>query len=52
MIATTVDVLQTALDEHGRILDALERRDPDDAAQAMASHIREWQAYFVNHFPN
>ena len=50
-LATNVDVLQQALDEHGRILDALERRDGAAAAQAMADHIQEWQAYFVNHFP-
>jgi len=50
-LATNVEVLQQALDEHGRILDALERRDADAAAAAMAEHIQEWQAYFVNHFP-
>jgi DNA-binding GntR family transcriptional regulator len=46
-----VENLQQALDEHVRILDALERRDPDAAAKGMLEHIQEWQAYFVNRFP-
>ncbi len=50
-LTTTVEVLQQALDEHIRILDALERRDPEAAAAAMIDHVQEWQAYFVNHFP-
>jgi DNA-binding GntR family transcriptional regulator len=50
-LATTVAVLQQALDEHCRILDALEKRDAKAAGQEMAAHIKEWQAYFVNHFP-
>ena len=50
-LATTVDVLQQALEEHCRILDALERRDANAAGKEMAAHIKEWQAYFVNHFP-
>lgn len=50
-LATNVEVLQQALDEHCRILDALEHRDPDAAARQMVEHIREWQTYFVNHFP-
>ena len=45
------DFLRQALAEHLAILDALESRDPDKAAQAMASHLQEWQAYFVNHHP-
>jgi DNA-binding GntR family transcriptional regulator len=51
LLTTTVEVLQQALDEHLRILEALEKRDPEKAQQAMAQHIQEWQAYFVNHFP-
>ncbi len=51
MLTTTVDCLQQALKEHMDILDALEQRDPEAAAQAMVAHIQEWQAYFVNHFP-
>lgn len=50
-LATTVEVLQQALEEHRQILNALERRDPEGAAEAMRSHLQEWQAYFVNHFP-
>ena len=50
-MVTTVEVLIQALHEHQAILDALEARDPDRAAAAMATHIREWQAYFVNHLP-
>jgi DNA-binding GntR family transcriptional regulator len=47
-LGTDVDCLQQALAEHVQILDALERRDPDTAASAMAAHIREWQAFFAN----
>jgi DNA-binding GntR family transcriptional regulator len=50
-LVTTVDGLQQALEEHFRILTALEQRDPDAASQAMADHVREWQTYFVKHFP-
>jgi len=49
--ATTVESLKQALQEHVRILEALEERNPDTAAKAMIEHIQEWQAYFVNHFP-
>ncbi|VTT99796.1 family transcriptional regulator : Uncharacterized protein OS=Osedax symbiont Rs2 GN=OFPI_31550 PE=4 SV=1: GntR: FCD [Gemmataceae bacterium] len=45
---TAADVLRPALAEHLRILDALDRRDPDAARTAMTAHIREWQAFFVN----
>jgi len=47
---TEVQVLQPALEEHLAILDALEAHDAEAARQAMFDHIREWQAYFVNHF--
>ncbi len=47
-MATTVDVLQNALAEHDRILEALDQRDPKTAAVAMEAHIKEWQAFFVN----
>jgi len=50
-LATTVACLQQALDEHLRILDTLEQRDPEQAAGAMLNHITEWQAYFTNQFP-
>jgi len=51
-LVTTVDGLQAALKEHFSILEALEKRDPEAASQAMADHIQEWQTYFVNHFPH
>jgi DNA-binding GntR family transcriptional regulator len=47
-LATTIDDLDRALEEHLRILDALDRRDPPAAAQAMEEHLREWQTYFVH----
>lgn len=50
-LSTNVDSLQQALAEHIAILDALEKRDPDTAAKTMLTHVSEWQAYFVNHFP-
>jgi DNA-binding GntR family transcriptional regulator len=50
-LTTTVEVLQQALEEHNRILAALEKRDPKEASREMVSHIQEWQTYFVNHFP-
>jgi DNA-binding GntR family transcriptional regulator len=49
-MATNIDVLQGALEQHLQILDALARRDGDTAARLMISHIQEWQAYFVGHF--
>jgi DNA-binding GntR family transcriptional regulator len=51
-LATTVECLQLALEEHLRILDALERRDAEQAGRMMVAHIAEWQAYFVNHLPH
>jgi DNA-binding GntR family transcriptional regulator len=48
---TNIENLQQALDEHYRIMDALEKRDADAAAKGMFEHIQEWQAFFVNHFP-
>jgi len=50
-LTTTVEVLQQALEEHYRILGALEKRDAKEASREMVSHIQEWQTYFVNHFP-
>lgn len=46
-VHTTCDVLDQALAEHVAILDALQRRNPDQARAAMVSHIHEWQRYFV-----
>ena len=39
-----------ALAEHLQILDALERRDAEQASRLMAEHIRRRQAHFVDHF--
>jgi DNA-binding GntR family transcriptional regulator len=50
-LVTTEECLQQALQEHIRILDALEQRDGEKAGRAMVAHIQEWQAYFVHHFP-
>jgi DNA-binding GntR family transcriptional regulator len=50
-IATNVDCLQTALDEHQEILSALEERNGGEAASAMVSHIETWQVFFVKNFP-
>ena len=50
-LATTIDGLQNALAEHFQILDALEQQNGAKASQMMIEHIREWQAYFVSHFP-
>jgi DNA-binding GntR family transcriptional regulator len=48
-LTTTAEVLKQAMEEHYRILEALEDRDAEKARQAMVVHIQEWQAYFVNH---
>jgi DNA-binding GntR family transcriptional regulator len=50
-LTTTIAGLQNALDEHFQILDALEQRNGELASKRMIEHIREWQAYFVDHFP-
>lgn len=49
-LSTTVAVLQQAMTEHARILDALEARNPKTAESAMVDHLRQWQAYFVRQF--
>ncbi len=50
-LGTTPEGLEHALQEHVRILNALEKRDAKEAQRAMVDHLQEWQAYFVNHFP-
>jgi GntR family transcriptional regulator, rspAB operon transcriptional repressor len=50
-MVTNAECLQQAIEEHLRILDALEHRDGEQAARAMVTHVAEWQAYFTNHFP-
>ncbi len=49
-LGTTPEGLEHALEEHVRILDAIEKRDPKEAQRAMVDHLQEWQAYFVRHF--
>lgn len=46
------DDLGQAVEQHFEILDALESRDGTAARAAMENHIRTWQAYFFEHFPN
>ncbi len=48
-LAATVECLQQALEEHLQILDALEKRDSEQAGRMMVGHVAEWQTYFVNH---
>lgn len=42
--------LPQALEEHLRILDALDARNPQAARDAMMAHISHWQRYFVESF--
>jgi len=51
LMSTNAEVLQKALKEHEKILDALEKRDPTAARDAMVAHIATWQDYFVKSFP-
>ncbi len=44
----TRELVPQALLEHGAILDALERRDPAGARDAMTRHIGEWQAFYAS----
>jgi len=46
---TDASVLQQAAEEHQRILDALKKRDPEQARQTMQVHLEEWQRFFANH---
>ncbi len=39
--------IEQGLDEHLKILDAIEAHDGDTAAQLMAEHITEWKTYFA-----
>ncbi|QDU93048.1 GntR family transcriptional regulator [Lignipirellula cremea] len=49
-LRTSVEVLGQALQEHFDILDKLDQRDTAGAHAAMALHIKEWQAFFVQNF--
>lgn len=42
--------LKRAWEEHVRILEALDRRRPEEARQAMIDHIQEWQVFFKRKF--
>jgi len=48
--AVEAAALPAALDEHFRILDALDARNPKGARDAMLAHIGHWQQYFVESF--
>lgn len=50
-IAAEAERLQRALREQVAILDALEARDGPTAREQMTAHLSNWQAYFVEHFP-
>jgi DNA-binding GntR family transcriptional regulator len=49
-VSTDYNSLQSALEEHVEILDALSARDPSAARAAMERHIKNWQRYFVERF--
>ena len=40
-------VLRTAIEEHGSILDALQKKDAEAARDAMRMHLRRWQQFFA-----
>ena len=46
----TADLIPQALAEHVAILDALEARDGDRAAQARQRHLMEWKTFYVQRF--
>ena len=46
----TADLIPQSLQEHEKILAALDARDVDAARIAMTTHLREWQAYYVRSF--
>lgn len=50
-LATNVDCLQTALQEHQAILAALAARESGTASLLMVAHITAWQDFFVRNFP-
>jgi DNA-binding GntR family transcriptional regulator len=43
----TEDLIPQALQEHLAILDGLDARSPEQAAQAMDAHLREWKAFYL-----
>ena len=45
-----LETLQTAVDEHAQILDAIEHGKGRAARSAMQGHLRRWQKFFVNLF--
>jgi DNA-binding GntR family transcriptional regulator len=46
----TADLIPQALREHLAILNALDTRDGELAAQAMEQHLMEWKAFYVQRF--
>jgi DNA-binding GntR family transcriptional regulator len=45
-----LDKLRTAIEEHARILEAIEKQDAEAARDAMKVHLRSWQEFFANLF--
>ncbi len=45
-----LETLQTAVDEHAQILDAIERGKGRAARSAMQGHLRRWQKFFAKLF--
>jgi len=42
-------ILKQAIAEHAAILSAIRKRSPQEARDAMQTHLKEWQRYFVKH---
>ena len=49
-IRFTADLIPQSLLEHEKVLAALDARDAGEARAAMTTHLREWQAYYVQSF--
>lgn len=49
-IRFTADLIPQSLLEHEKVLAALDARDAQAARDAMTTHLREWQAYYVRSF--
>ena len=45
-----LELLRTAIDEHARILEAIEKKDAEAARDAMKVHLRSWQEFFAGLF--
>lgn len=45
-----LETLRSAISEHAKILEALEKQDAEAARDAMRVHLRSWQEFFANLF--